>query len=101
LAEHKKVPRRRANAADLRLLDDLGWDPEERRESYALTLPTAELAEALGRLRRDAEDGLEEPEEVRRGHDEGAALIEYFSRARQVCGELIERLDTGRNASRP
>ena len=32
-------------AADVRLLNDLGWDPEDRREVFAITVPKHELGE--------------------------------------------------------
>jgi hypothetical protein len=79
---------------DLRMLDDLGWNPGERRDSYALTLPADELIEALKRLRLDAEGGLKAPQDAGRAQAEDAAVIEYYTRARDVCEELIDRLDT-------
>lgn len=79
---------------DLRMLDDLGWDPDDARDSYPLTLPPDELIEALKRLRQDAEGGLNPPEDARRDRAAYDALIEYFTRARDLCIELIDTLDT-------
>ncbi len=51
---------------DIRMLNDLGWNPDDARDSYALTQPRHELIEALKRLCLDAEDGLDAPEDERR-----------------------------------
>ncbi len=79
---------------DIRMLDDLGWDPEDARDSYALTQPRHELIEALKRLRLDAEEGLDPPEDERRKREEFDELVEYFTRAHDLCAELIDALDT-------
>jgi hypothetical protein len=47
-------------AEDFRLLDDLGWGPDERAE-IVLTIPPAELAAIFERLRADARGALAEP----------------------------------------
>ena len=44
---------------DIQMLNDLGWNPEDARDTYSLTQPRHELIEALKRLRLDAEDGLD------------------------------------------
>lgn len=79
-------------AADVRLLNDLGWDPGERRETFAVTIPAEELLATLWRLRVEAEGGIEEPEEVRRGRAEDDAVLVHYTRAREICVELIDRL---------
>jgi hypothetical protein len=55
---------------------------------------SAGLIEALKRLRLDAEDGLDAPEDERRKREEYDELVEYFTRARDLCAELIDALDT-------
>ena len=75
---------------DIRMLNDLGWDPDDDRESFDLTLPPLELIEVLKRLRQDAEQDKEE----RRAHEEFEEVRAYFERVRDVCGELIDALDT-------
>jgi hypothetical protein len=80
------------SAADVRLLNDLGWDPEDRREIFAITVPKDELSGTLWRLRVSAEEGMDEPEDVRRGRDEDADLLMQYARARDVCAELIHLL---------
>jgi hypothetical protein len=81
-------------AADVRLLNDLGWDPGDRRDTFAVTVPPEELAEVLWRLRVTAEEGIEEPEDVVRGREEDAVLLIQYTRARAVCRELTDRLDS-------
>ena len=44
----------RAYRADLRLLDDIGWDPQEAGERFALTMTADELVPLLQRLREEA-----------------------------------------------
>jgi hypothetical protein len=78
---------------DVLLLDALGWDPDDSRDTYALTAPPEELIRMLTRLREDAEGGLNPPEEARRAHEEHDELIEHFRRARDICTELITGLD--------
>jgi hypothetical protein len=78
---------------DIRMLDDLGWDPEDERDSFDLTLPPHDLMEALKRLRHDAEDGLSEKEE-QRAREESDEVKAYFESARDICGDLIDALDT-------
>jgi hypothetical protein len=79
-------------AADVRLLNDLGWDPGDRRETFAVTIPAEEILATLWRLRVAAEGGIEEPEDVRRGRAEDDGVLVHFTRARDVCVELINRL---------
>ncbi len=43
-----------AYRADLRLLEDLGWAPEESGGSFALTMTAGELVPLLQRLREEA-----------------------------------------------
>jgi hypothetical protein len=40
--------------AEMRLLDDLGWGPEDPGEGYALTMPDDELVKALYQLNQTA-----------------------------------------------
>jgi hypothetical protein len=39
-------------------------------------------------------DGLDRPEDERRKREEYDELVEYFTRARDLCAELIDALDT-------
>lgn len=85
-------------AADVRLLNDLGWDPGDGREIFAVTIPAEEFLGTLWRLRVDAEGGVDEPEEVRRGRDEDIEVLERHRRAHDVCVQLIASLEPGREA---
>ena len=44
-----------AFAEDVDLLADIGWRPDEERESFELTMPVHDLAELLNRLHDEAE----------------------------------------------
>lgn len=80
-------------AADVRLLNDLGWDPSDRRETFAITVPVEDFLATLWRLRVDAEGGVDEPEEVSRGRDEDNEVLERHRLARDICVELIARVE--------
>ncbi len=61
---------RRRFEDDMRLLDDLGWEPEQEADEFELTMPRADLARALRRLNASAGSMLHshivEPIEERR-----------------------------------
>ncbi len=61
---------RRRFEDDMRLLDDLGWEPERDAYEFELTMPRADLARALRRLSASARSMLHthivEPIEERR-----------------------------------
>ena len=79
-------------AQSLALLADLGWTPDDSRDSFELTMPAGELMETLRRLRGDAEAGLGEPE-ARRAEEEAAKVRAAYARTAEVCSELIASLD--------
>lgn len=77
---------------DLRLMSDLGWEPERRDASIVLTMPHEDLLRTFKRLRRDARRGPseerhhlepEETDEERRAH---------FHRGVVTCEALLGRL---------
>jgi len=80
-------------AADIRLLNDLGWDPGDGREIFAVTVPAEDFLSTLWRLRVDAEGGVDEPEEVRLGRAADNEVLERHGRALNVCVELIARVE--------
>ncbi len=47
--ERAKQQRRRFEQ-DMRLLDQLGWEPEGRKDTYAITLPPDDIRSIFGRL---------------------------------------------------
>jgi hypothetical protein len=81
-------------AQDIRLLNDLGWVPEDSRETFDLKMPVDELVSALARLREEAEGGLEEPDE-RRAQSEDERTRERYRHTAGVCRELIALIGAG------
>ena len=43
---------------DFRLMADLGWDPDDERDTVELTMAPYDLMEVAARLREEAEGGL-------------------------------------------
>jgi hypothetical protein len=60
-------------AEDFRLLDDIGWQPNDGREAVALTMPLGELSELLQRLQDEAGRLLTESPAERRSSEEDDA----------------------------
>jgi hypothetical protein len=87
-------------AQDLALLADLGWPPDDPRESFELKMPAAELERVLRRLHREAEDGLGEPEE-RRAAAEAAEVRTAYARTAEVCSDLIAELSARGESDAP
>ena len=65
-------------AGDIRLLNDIGWAPEQRRAVFELTMPTHKLSALLIRLRGEAERLLQGSREEREARRADAALEERF-----------------------
>ncbi len=88
--------RRLANRAaqDTRLLNDLGWVPEDSRRTFDLKMPSDELIATLGRLREEAVDGLEGDDE-RRARSEDERTRGRYRDTAGVCRELIALIDAG------
>jgi hypothetical protein len=80
-------------AQDLTLLADLGWAPDDPRESFELKMPADDLERALRRLHGDAESGLGNPE-VRRAAAEDAEVRTGYERTAEVCSDLIAELSS-------
>lgn len=77
---------------DSRLLDDLGWHPDDARPEFKLTMPEADLVRVLGRLRSEADGGLN-PTGVERESKEQEERVELgFRRARDACDDLLAEL---------
>lgn len=76
-------------AADLRLLQDLGWGENDGRESVELTMPTHELVEALRRLHGEADTVLAEAE----GSREDIETNRRFRQGRTVCEVVLAGID--------
>lgn len=78
-------------AEDVALLADLGWDPDDPRESFELKMPAGELLQVLQRLRNEAEAGIGDPGETRAAA-EAARVNGNYERTTSVCSELINDL---------
>jgi hypothetical protein len=76
----------------LLLLSDLGWAPDDSRESFELTMPADELTLVLRRLQGEAEDGLSEAEEWCAA-EETEQVRSAYRRTREVCAELLSVLN--------
>ncbi|HXR30189.1 MAG TPA: hypothetical protein VN752_03505 [Solirubrobacterales bacterium] len=78
---------------DFRLLNDIGWDPGDRRESFELTIPVHDLVETLKRLHDEAEAVLGESPAERRSREEDEATNERLRSGLDACEELLVALD--------
>ena len=75
-------------AEDLRLLEDLGWAPDDDRDSFELTMPGEKLLAVLARLHGEAEEGMGGPEEGRAAEEAEEVRVNY-ERTAEVCAELL------------
>ncbi len=75
-------------AEDFRLLDDLGWGPDERSE-VPLTIPSGELAAIFERLRADARGALSEPKDEREAREADEASRRRYSLVLDTGTELL------------
>jgi hypothetical protein len=80
-------------AEDLRLLDDIGWRPNDSRESVALTMPLDELLELLQRLQDEAERLLTESPAERRSREEDEETNRRFRLGLDACEGVLADLD--------
>lgn len=72
---------------DFRLLHDLGWNPDDDRETVELTMPPLDLMRVARRLRDDARGGLAGLEEER-----DAVAPPQFIEGFRVVGETCEEI---------
>jgi len=85
--------------AELRLLDDLGWEREPEAESFELTMPPQQLRPIIERVYWSAVSGLSNaPEELT--HE----CLANLNEATVACPEMLARLsddfmDTGQEPS--
>jgi hypothetical protein len=78
---------------DFRLLDDIGWQPQEDRDEFELTMPPNDLAELLKRLHGEAEQLLEQSPGERRSREEDEERERRFLAGSDACEELLVALD--------
>jgi len=79
-------------AADMRLMVDVGWDEEDPRGAVELTMPEAELAATIRRLRRDARRAPSEERREGEPEESDEERWERFRAAVDVCEELLDLL---------
>lgn len=82
-------------SGDLRLLEDLGWGEDERRE-VALTMPPEGLAETLRRLHEDADGALSGSPEEREAREVEEAARRRDQLVLDTASELLVELLVGR-----
>jgi hypothetical protein len=80
-------------AEDFRLLDDIGWQPNDGREAVALTMPLGELLELLQRLQDEAERLLTESPAERRSREEDEETNRHFRLGLDACEGVLADLD--------
>jgi hypothetical protein len=74
---------------DMRLLDDLGWEPEPAGERFELTMPAVDLARLFGRLNGEAGAELRDVlAETADGRDDAQRML----LARTTYGDVLARL---------
>jgi hypothetical protein len=78
---------------DFRLLEDIGWAPCERCQSFTLTMPIHDLMELLKRLHGEAERVLVQSGAERRASEDEAKTSERFQLGYLACEEVLADLD--------
>jgi hypothetical protein len=78
---------------DFRLLDDIGWEPDQDRAIVILTMPPHDLIELLRRLHTEAECVLVGCACARLLEKEEESAKQRYERAKSARKELIEQLD--------
>ncbi len=73
---------------DFRLMADLGWNPEDSRDTVELTMPPLDLMEVAKRLRDDATGGLADVEKERTSVAP-PDVVEGYQRTRDTCEEIL------------
>jgi len=78
---------------DFRLLADIGWQPEDDRESFELTMPTHDLMEVLKRLHGEAATVLAGSSTERESREEDAETDARFQLGLDACEEVLVGLE--------
>lgn len=96
LEREKDIAKAERLALDLRedfdLLDDLGWDPDEERESYELTMSPHDLMEVLKRLHDEAGEVLQGSSGERQSREEDAETQTRFLHGQDACEQVLIEL---------
>lgn len=83
----KRIRRRLAD--DMRLLDDLGWEPQQDRDGFELTMEVPDLARALRTLNENARSTLSE--QINKPIDE-AVLAQRALVAQTTYGDVLAQI---------
>jgi hypothetical protein len=78
---------------DVRLLQDIGWEPHVEREGFELTMPVDELTEVLHRLHEEAKQVLIRSSAERRSRAQDEEVDQLFEAGLDACEELLVRFD--------
>jgi hypothetical protein len=82
-------------AEDIRLLQGIGWHPNDGRDTFELTVPIHDLMEALKRLHDEAERVLTESPSERRSREEDEEVNRRFQLGMNTCEEMLVDLANG------
>jgi len=83
-------------AEDFRLLEDIGWAPDDQRGAFVITLPDEALAPVLQRLHREAVQVLIEHGAEAQASREDAETRRRLQLGYEACQEiLLAGLDSG------
>lgn len=82
----------------MRLLDDIGWEPEPEEELFELTMPRADLARVLRTLNGNARATVHE--QVTKPLEE-ADLAQRALLVQGLCDELLAQIADESQAAQP
>jgi len=80
-------------AEDVDLLADIGWRPDEERESFELTMLVYDLAELLNRLHDEAERVLAGSQSERCAREEDEASEALLLTGLDACEKVLAAID--------
>ena len=78
---------------DFRLLQDIGWEPNDSRERFELTMPIHDLMELLQRLHGEAAQVLIESGAEAQASREDAETKRRFQLGHGACEKVLADLD--------
>lgn len=78
---------------DFRLLQDIGWEPNDGRERFELTMPIHDLMELLQRLHGEAAKVLIESGAEAQASREDAQTKKRFQLGHEACEKMLADLD--------
>lgn len=85
---------------DVLMLRDIGWRPDDPRESFDLTMPREDLMELLNRLRGEAEILLNESPSERKSREEDEDTNRRIRLGAKACEAKLDELDPRPEAER-